>query len=76
VASGRPRGLCEIMEIEEKIYKWSLENPDSFVLTDKDLCKKLHDSLSREQNAKCPYCNQLKCCHWTGLGWKNPNLNG
>ena len=61
--------------ISEKIAAWSGKNPHAIALTDKDLLRELSKSLSREQTSKCPFCKEIKCDHWTGMGWKNPGFD-
>lgn len=64
------------ISIEKKILKWSIDHPMLIALTDADLCKQLNEKLSHQQDNICPYCGQLICPHWTGLGWMKPEDEG
>ena len=60
--------------IIKKILKWGRDNPTKISLDDKKLYKELHNALSYKQNIMCPFCKQMKCSHWDGMGWVNPSI--
>lgn len=55
--------------VEERVSQWEEDNPMAMALTNEELCKELDKKLSHTQDGKCPYCGQMVCHHWTGLGW-------
>ena len=62
------------MNILDKVDQWAMKNPNKIALDDPELIAELNKYLSHKQDSICPFCKELECEHWNGLGWINPKF--